>query len=141
MLTRDGILHDLKTHLEKSINNMKHTADAKFRDVNFAVGDWVYLHLQPYHQHPVFGRMAQKLATRYYGPFFFEVEAKIRPVAYHLKYPVGTRIHPVFHVSFLKKRVGSDTLIAGALPPLRNNGVLRLPPERILERRPLQEYN
>ena len=87
--------------------------------------------MQPYRQHTIFRRSSQKLSTRYFGPF--QVLARIGTVAYRLKLPDGTRVHPVFHVSLLKKRLGSDTPAAGTLPPLRTNGQLKLNPKVIIE--------
>lgn len=55
------------------------------------------------------------------------------PVTYRLKLPEGTRVHNVFHVSLLKKRVGADTPTLGTLPPLRSSGFLRLRPAHVLE--------
>lgn len=114
---------------------MKQTAYAKRRDISFEVGDWVYLRLQPYRQHTIFRRTSQKLSSRYYGPF--QIEARIGPVAHRLKLPEGSRVHSVFHVSLLKKRLGSDTPVSGTIPPLRANGLLRLTPEKVLDIRHL----
>lgn len=133
LLERDTLLSDLKQHLAAANNKMKQVADAKRRDISFEIGDWVFLKLQPYRQHTIFRRTSQKLTTRYFGPF--QIEARIGPVAYRLKLPEGTRVHSVFHVSLLKKRVGSETPTAGTLPPLRANGLLRLTPERVLDSR------
>lgn len=131
LVERDALLGDLKKHLEAAANRMKQVADAKRRDVTFAVGDWVFLRLQPYRQHSIFRRTSQKLSTRYYGPF--QIEARVGPVAYRLKLPEGTKVHSVFHVSLLKQRVGTDTPTSGILPPLRTNGLLRLRPEQVLD--------
>ncbi|KAJ7184006.1 hypothetical protein O6H91_Y539800 [Diphasiastrum complanatum] len=51
-----------------------------------------------------------KLSPRYSGPF--KVVNKIGMTAYRLELPVGTKVHPVFHVSRLKERLGGkDNLI------------------------------
>ncbi|KAH9781262.1 Immune-associated nucleotide-binding protein 9 [Citrus sinensis] len=103
LLTRDEVLQQLKTNLELSAARMKHVADQKRREVEFQVGDLVLLKLHPYHQQSVFKRAHHKLASRFYGPF--PVEQKLGKVAYRLCLPPATQIHPVFHVSLLKKAI------------------------------------
>lgn len=104
---------------------------SKRRDVSFEVGDWVFLKMRPYRQHTLFRRTSHKLSTRYYGPF--HIETRISPVAYRLKLPEGTRVHSVFHVSLLKRRIVTDTPTSGTLPPLRANGFIQRTPERVLD--------
>ena len=62
----------------------------------FEVGDWVYLRLHPHRQNSIVQRFNQKLAPCYYGPF--QVEEKISPMAYKLRLPAASKVHPVFHV-------------------------------------------
>lgn len=83
---------------------MKAQADRKRINRNFEVGEWVFLKLRPHGQHTIGACICPKLAPRYYGPFI--VLQKIGNVAYKLQLPESARIHPVFHVSLLKKVVG-----------------------------------
>ncbi|KAH9312974.1 hypothetical protein KI387_028009, partial [Taxus chinensis] len=58
---------------------------------------------------------------------------KIGTIAYKLELPQTTRIHPVFHVSCLKKVIGQRVSAQTVLPELDEEGRVILEPECILQ--------
>ncbi|KAA3488050.1 reverse transcriptase [Gossypium australe] len=119
----------LKFHLSRAQDHMKQMADRR---------DLVYLKLQPYRQHSLRHFKNQKLSPQYFGSF--PVVAHIGTVAYKLQLPESARIHPTFHVSQLKKHVGS-AVHASTLPPMGSDGVLLKTPVRILNHRMVKQGN
>ena len=101
---------------------MKWFADKRRVDRSFEVGDWVYLRLQPYKQASVQSRQFGKLAPRFYGPF--QILQKVGQVAYKLDLPEGSQIHPVFHVSNLKAKLGAHVTPRPALPAVSAEHIL-----------------
>ena len=128
---RESMLLILKFHLLRAHHCMEQSANKKRSDRSFSIGDWVYVKLQPYRQGSVVMRVNQKLAPKYYGPY--KVVDKCGKVAYKLALPSTSKIHPVFHVSQLKLRVG-DSVISSNLPAVVHDVLLKVP-ERILERK------
>ncbi|XP_017417973.1 uncharacterized protein LOC108328599 [Vigna angularis] len=86
---------------------VKQTDKAR-RPANVEVGDWVYLKIKLHRQTSMPSKLHPKLAARYFGPF--QVTQKIGEVAFKLQLPDTARIHPVFHVSQLKKAVGERSV-------------------------------
>nr|XP_009593886.1 uncharacterized protein LOC104090486 [Nicotiana tomentosiformis] len=105
MLRRDEVLALLKHNLQKAQLKMKIMADKSRVEKHLEIGDWVYVKLQPYCQHSLRSQSPHKLGRRYFGPF--KVLKQIGEVAYTLDLPEVARIHPVFHISMLKKCTGN----------------------------------
>lgn len=95
LIDRDTVLQHLKCNLASANNRMKQLADKKRHDVQFQVGDKVFIKLQPYRQHFIFRRAFQKLSCKFFG--HFEVLERVEPVAYRLQFPAEARIHPVVY--------------------------------------------
>ena len=129
---REAAIKLLKFYLERARHRMKQQADKKRSDRQFMVGDLVYLKLQPYRQKSVVNRLCLKLSAKFFGPY--KVLDRVGSVAYKLELPPASRIHPVFHVSQLKKHVG-EAVVQSQLPLLDNDGLLVKEPVHILDRR------
>ncbi|GMI71846.1 hypothetical protein HRI_000853900 [Hibiscus trionum] len=129
---REAAIKMLRFHLQRAQDRMKNQADKKRKECEYLVGDWVFLKLQPYRQQTVSARSGQKLASRWFGPF--RIVEKIGAVAYKLELPENSRVHPVFHVSQLKKRVGSEK-IQDEWPITDVDGSISKEPMRVIDRR------
>ena len=105
-------------------------ADRHRVERSFEVGDLVYLRLQPYRQSLLKKKGAKKLK-----PHFYRIIRKVGEVAYELELPQESKIHNVFHVSNLKKILGQHIAPSTELPPLDDEGLLILIPERIIQNR------
>ncbi|XP_060183067.1 uncharacterized protein LOC132613023 [Lycium barbarum] len=87
----------------------KNYADRKVQELKFAIGDQVQLKVSPMKCVMRFGKRG-KLSTRYIDPF--EILDCIGDVASRLALPLGLAgVHPVFHVSILKKYPADGTYI------------------------------
>ena len=85
---------------------MKAQANKGRSEREFVVGDMVYLKLQPYIQSSIAVWSNHKLTYRFFGPF--RVLQRMGSVAYRLDLPSDAKIHPLVHVSQLKKHIASD---------------------------------
>jgi hypothetical protein len=130
MQEREVMLSAVRQHLLRAQQRMKLQADKKRSDRQFAIGDSVFLKLQPYVQSSLAPRANSKLCFKYFGPFL--IIDNIGAVAYKLKLPVGSSIHLVFHVSLLKPATSTLTQVSPTLPDITD--ALQVP-EQFLQRR------
>jgi hypothetical protein len=86
-----------KTNLQKAHKKYKDFADKSRREVNFQVGDEVWLNIKNF-------RLPEGLSHKFLGPYTgpFKVLEKKLSDTYKLELPKNLRVHPTFHVSFLK---------------------------------------
>ncbi|XP_008793757.1 uncharacterized protein LOC103709980 [Phoenix dactylifera] len=133
LVDHDQLLKELKENLEKAWNCMKQQEDWKWRKVIFEEGDWVYLKLPPYRQQTVFRQAYQKLAQKYFAPY--QITERIGSVAYRLALPKTAKVHPVFHVSLLKRKMGEGQTSCTDLPSIKEDGNLMLEPELVKDYR------
>ncbi|TYK23807.1 pol protein [Cucumis melo var. makuwa] len=88
---------------ETTQSRQKSYADVRRKDLEFNVGDKVFLKVEPMKGVLRFERKG-KLSPRFVGSF--EILERIGPVAYRLALPPSLSVvHDVFHVSILRKYV------------------------------------
>ncbi|XP_071905760.1 uncharacterized protein [Coffea arabica] len=129
----------LKQHLQLAQERMKKYADERRSEREFNEGDWVYLRLQPYRQSSVALRGNTKLTAKYFGPY--KVNERIGNVAYRLQLPTTSKVHPVFHVSLLKRKVGDKITPTLQLPEVDEKGHWKVEPVAVLDRRMVKRGN
>ncbi|KAJ1257003.1 hypothetical protein BS78_K237600 [Paspalum vaginatum] len=112
---------------------MKQHADKKRSEKVFAIGDQVYLKLQPYVQSSMAYRSNQKLSFRFYGPF--KILERVGSVAYRLDLPPDARIHPLVHVSQLKLHIAPDIVVDTNLSIVCTDPLKTMVPEPVLGRK------
>ena len=80
-----------------------------------------------------------KLSPKYYGPY--KVLQKIGTMSYKLELLASSRVHPIFHVSCLKKVIGENLPVQTTFPELDEEGKIILELEAVTETRTRQLRN
>ena len=122
-----------KTCLKDAQHRQKKHYDAKHRDLQFQVGDNVWLNSKNI---PISDIGTRKLYPLWLGPF--PVIDKVGQVSYQLEIPPHYRLHNTFHVSLLKPVYDNN---AGQAPPapMEIEGQDEFEIETILQHRPAKK--
>ena len=122
----------IKKRLKTAQSRQTSYADARRRDISFAVGDYVYLRVSPMWGVIRFGKTG-KLAPRFIGPF--PILERIGTLAYRVSLPDWLPgVHDVFHVSQLRKHVHDPDLVVEEAAQQD----IDITPELALKREPLK---
>ena len=99
----------IRERLKTAQSRQKSYADVKRRDLEFEVGDLVYLKISPIRGGvKIFGKKG-KLSPCYVGPY--KILSRVGKVAYEVELPFElSSVHPIFHVSMLRKDI-SDAVV------------------------------
>ena len=96
-------VQQIRQRLETARSRNKSYSDKRRRPLEFNVGDHVFLKVSPRKGIMRFGKHG-KLSPRFIGPFL--ILERVGEVAYRLALPIQLdKVHPVFHVSMLRKYV------------------------------------
>jgi hypothetical protein len=126
---REAFLGEVRSRLLQAQEYARNYYDQGHHNLEFNVGDWVWLCLlhRPI-QSILLGRR-HKLSPKFACPY--KILERIGNVAYRLGLPAGARIHDVFHIGVLKPFHGTPP---GSVPPLHplQHGRVLSEPEKVL---------
>ncbi|XP_070045161.1 uncharacterized protein [Nicotiana tomentosiformis] len=99
----------IKERFRIAQSSQKSYSDVRRRGLEFKEDDWVFLKVSPMKGIMRFGKKG-KLSPKYFGSY--RIIQGIGLVTYKLELPPEmSLVHPVFHVSMLKKVVGDSSAI------------------------------
>ena len=124
----------IRDRLKIAHDRQKSYANNRRRDLQFEVGDMVFLRISPWKGVQRF-RKRGKLSPRYNGPYM--IVERIGEVAYRLEFPYDLdRIHDVFHVSMLRKYITDPShVLTEQLVEIQENLTYEEEPVQIIDRR------
>ncbi|CAA7013018.1 unnamed protein product [Microthlaspi erraticum] len=124
----------VRLNMKEAQDRQKSYADRRRRELEFQVGDRVYLKMAML-RGPNRSIAENKLSPRFMGPF--PVVERVGPLAYRLELPeIMKAFHKVFHVSMLRKCLHpTEELVARIPEDLQPDLTVPAVPMRILERR------
>ena len=76
-------------------------------------------------------RTCHKLAAKYFGPF--SITARVGKVAYKSQLPPTSKVHLVFHISQLKRHLGSA--VQSYMPEIDEDGLIQAEPLAVLDKK------
>ncbi|KAL4017799.1 hypothetical protein IC575_021371 [Cucumis melo] len=111
-------IQKIRSRIHTAQSRQKSYADVRRKDLEFDVGDKVFLKVAPMRGVLRFEKRG-KLSPRFVGPF--EILERIGPVAYRLTLPPSlSTVHDVFHVSMLRTYVPDPSHVVD-YEPLEND--------------------
>ena len=120
----------IQQRLKAAQDRQKSYADTRRRDLEFQVGEFVYLKTSP-RKGVIRFKTSGKLMPRFIGPF--PILDRVENCAYRLALPPSLDgVHNVFHVSLLKKYVRDENHI------ITNFAVLELQSDLTYEEKPIR---
>jgi hypothetical protein len=131
LIVPKDLLCILKENLSMAQNHMKQQADQDRSERQFVEGDEVFLRLQHYKKTSLTVDHCHKMAPKFYYPY--TVSECVGHVAYQLAFPIHSKLHHVFHVSCLKKVIGTKFQTQTSLPKLDEEGSIWLQPQAVLD--------
>ncbi|KAL0543938.1 hypothetical protein IC582_019044 [Cucumis melo] len=112
--TINAAIQKIRARMLATQSRQKSYADVRRKDLEFDMGDMVFLKVAPVKGVLRFEKKG-KLSPRFVGPF--EILERIGPVAYRLALPPSlSTVHDVFHVSMLRKYVADPTHVVDFEP-------------------------
>ena len=134
------MLRVARQNVRQAQDRYKKYADVHRRPVTFEEGQLVFLRVPENSQSLKTGSVP-KLSPRFCGPF--KILKKVGPVAYKLELPATSKVHPVFHVSRLRRRLYNEDNVVdhGVLVEYTEPPVQPHEPEKILDYHDLRTRN
>ncbi|KAA0059657.1 pol protein [Cucumis melo var. makuwa] len=112
--TTNAAIQKIRASMLKAQSRQKSYADVRRKDLEFEVGDMVFLKVAPMKGVLRFVKKG-KLSPRFVGSF--QILERIGPVAYRLALPPSfAAVHGVFHISMLRKYVADPTHVVDFEP-------------------------
>ena len=108
------VVEKIRERMKIAQSRQKSYADKRRKDLEFAIGDHVFLKVAPMKGVMRFGKKG-KLSPRYVGPF--EILERVGDKAYRVALPPSlSTVHNIFHVSMLRKYISNPSHVLSYEP-------------------------
>lgn len=95
------------------------------------MGYGIYVASTMYRQKSLKIKGSQKLPSKFYGPL--KILQCIVPIVYKLELSASSKVHSIFHVSYLKKVLGSHVKPQIELLEFTDDDTIKIEPKTVLE--------